>query len=326
MEFTQYNFAHDEWHNTSHELKKWLWSRNGNAYRRQPVSFGPMVSPRQDHYGRPFRSEDATFVTHSVRFKTSTTYLQTLFPSPEFSFSSPGTKAEATFLCTELDKLAWLGGGGYNFFGLWIHGVQYEKKDGSKLFGSFLPVLFESASDPITTGREELGMPKLFCDIEVTKDAKTSRIVCGWRGTTFVDIELEGLREETPDNATNGSDKGDDHPFSNVQSGRGSIPSPPPDSGLLVYRYVPAVGNRGAADAEYPVFLSNEKSTVSLAVKKTMRSTDARIDIQGRSWESLPTIHHVALGLSEMPVYEVIEAKREEGRGVEDLSHAERIE
>lgn len=326
MEFTNYNFGHDEWHNTTQHLKQWLWSRNGSPYLRQPISFGPMTSPRQDHYGRLVPSQDARFTTHSIRFKTSTTYLQTLFPSPAFSFAYPGTKAEATFLCTELDNLGWLGGGGYNFFGLWIHGVQYTKRDGTTLFGSFLPVLFESLSDPITTGREELGMPKLFADIRVTRGEKASRIVCSWRGATFVDMELGG-QEEVSSIPVNGTTTTTREP----QGGAGTNPltqQQPPDHGLFVYRYVPAVGKKGVADAEYAVFVSKDKTTTPRVVERTLpaRAADSRIDVRAGDWNSLPTLHHVASALSEVPVYEILEAKTEEGHGVEDLSQAERIE
>lgn len=315
MEFIQYNFAHDEWHNSSHALKKLLWSRNESTYLRQPISFGPMVGPRQDHYGQPIPSHDSRFTTHSIRFKTSLTYLQTLFPTSAFSFASPGTNAEATFQCTELDGLDWLGGGKYNIFGLWIHGVQYTKKDGSKLFGSFLPVLFESHSDPITTGREEIGLPKVFCDIDVTKGKKTTRVSCSWRGKTFVNFEIGSLKEVVG--------KGVNGPQNGISA---THPKLPPGDGLLVYRYIPAVGKRGVADAEYPVFISKEFSTTSRSVERTFRASNSRVDIEGGDWKSLPTLHHIASALSEISVYNVIEAKREEGHGLEDLSQAERIE
>ncbi|KAJ9144666.1 3-hydroxybenzoate 6-hydroxylase 1 [Pleurostoma richardsiae] len=318
MEFHRYNFGHDEWHNTTFELKKWLWSRNGNVYWRQPVSFGPMTSPRQDHLGRAFASRDAKFVTHSVRFRTSATYLKTLLPSPQFSFSWPGSIAEATLRCTELDNLAWLGGGGYRFVGLWIHGVRYTKKDGSELFGSFLPVLFESLCDPITTGREEIGMPKLYCDIDLTSNEKSSRITCGWRGSTFLDIELLGLEEMAPEKLGNGERK-------SVGDGQ-SLSTAPQDHGLFVYRYVPAVGKKGIADAEYPVFINYGEAKTPQVVTKSLVASDSRIDIGGQDWEKLPTLHHIAGALAEMPVYEIIRATREEGRGVDELSHAQRIE
>lgn len=312
MEFVAYNYGHDEWHSSTHALKKHLWSRNPTILR-QPLSFGPHVSPRQDHLGRPIPSAHTQFTTHSVRFKTSATYLRTLFPTPSFRFSSPGTVAEASFQCTQLNGLDWLGGRGYNYFGLWIHGVEYVKKDGSIVSGSFLPILIENLADPIITGREELGMPKVFCDIDVEEKRDVTTVRCSWRGTEFASMTIDGFR----DPAANGGTTVDETP---------EKPSGPPDNGLLVYRYVPAVGQPGVADAEYPVFIDKHLASTERVVEKTQRASAGRVEVQAGNWESLPTLHHITAGLAEVPVYEVLEAKTEEGRGVEDLSQARRLE
>ncbi|MBE3046351.1 acetoacetate decarboxylase family protein [Candidatus Bathyarchaeota archaeon] len=248
-----------------------------------------------------------------MRFKTSATYLRTLFPTPSFRFASPATVAQASFQCTQLDGLEWLGGRGYNHFGLWIHGVEYVRKDGSTVSGSFLPIMFEDLADPIVTGREELGMPKAFCDIDVAKRGGSTTVNCSWRGTSFASMVLEGL-EEAPDK-----------PNTNGANGHG-MPPGPPDNGLLVYRYVPAVGKPGIADAEYPVFVSNDGATTQRVVEKTHRAATGSVKIQRGDWDSLPTLHHIVSGLAEVPVYEVLEAKTEVGRGVEDLSQAKRVE
>lgn len=323
LDFNNFNFAHDEWHNTSHELNKWLWSRNGAAHWRQPTVFGPMPGPRQNHWGQALQSAgvNATFRTYSVVFKTSSTYLQTLFPSPAFRFAMPGTKVEASFQCTELSGLDWLGGseGGYRLFGLWIHGVQYAKKDGSKLYGSYLPVLFESLADPITAGREELGMPKLFCDIDVRHSGVSSEVLCSWRGKEFARLTLNGLHEETAAEA--------ELKKTNATAARSPMaPRPPPDNGLFVYRYVPAVGKKGEADAEYPVFISTEGASTPRVVTHTLATSKANIAKQSGDSQSLPTLHHIASTLAEIPVYGIVRATVEEGHGVDNMSHAVRIE
>ncbi|CAK7207214.1 hypothetical protein SEUCBS139899_010023 [Sporothrix eucalyptigena] len=317
IEFNNYNFNHDEWHNTTHQLNKWLWARNGSPYLRQPTAFGPMTSPRQDHYGRPFDSGRATFRTTSVRFLTSSTYLQTLFPSPSFRFAALGTKVQASLQCTELDGLAWLGGGGYRFFGLWIHGVQYTKKDGTALFGSYLPVLFENLADPIITGREELGMPKLFCDISVENSGTrghSSTIACSWRGQEFIRLTLDSLTVQNGEPAVAGPPPS---PFA---------PRPPPDDGLFVYRYVPSVGNKGQADADYPVFLPKDGSDTPRVVTQTLSTNNASISLLAGDEKNLPTLHHIASALADIPVYGIVRATVEEGLGVDNLSNAQRIE
>jgi hypothetical protein len=267
-----------------------------------------MTSPRQPYPGNKISLTQSKFRRASFRFRTSRTYLQTLFPSPAFSFISPGTVAEATFRVDTLANLGWLGGGGYNILGLYMHGVQYAKKDGTKIYGTYLPVLFESLADPITTGREEVGFPKLFCDIEVHDKACSTQVVCSWRGAKFATLEWEDM-VEVPDQPD--GDTATNHL--------------PAEEGLFVYRYVPAVGKKGEADAEYPVFIGKD-SEVTSTVTRTLKAKTAKVTIESRDWAALPTLHHIAEALSEVPIYSVLEAKVEEGLGVDDLSHAQRIE
>jgi len=275
---------------------------------RQPLGFGP--SPGQ-------MASESEFIKRSFRFKTSRTYLQTLFPSLAFSFTTPGTIVEATFQVETVYKLHWLNGGSYNSFGLWIHGVQYTKRDGTAIFGTYLPVVFETLSDSITAGREELGMPKVFCDIGVHEGNSSTSVVCSWRGTTFATLEWEDLNE--------------DHPMSNAKTKDRALahdprfPPPPPESGLLIYKYVPAVGNPGHADAEYPVFIPNKASSRRRVVQ-TSNARSTKVNITAGTWDTLPTIHHIAQALSEVPIYSIVEAKVERGLGPDDFGQAEKLE
>ncbi|QKD58183.2 uncharacterized protein FOBCDRAFT_242480 [Fusarium oxysporum Fo47] len=322
FKFLNYNFGHDEWHNTEKALRDYLWSQNKNLHWKSPVSFGPMPSPRQDFHGQRYNGNDSSFTTWSVRFKSSAPYLKTLFPTDRFSFYKPGTVAEATYSCTELKDMKWLGGGGYKFFGLWIHGVQYEKKDGSKIYGSFLAVLLENLADPIVTGREELGMPKLFCDIDVVEKGANTSIRCSWRGAEFVDITLKGLGEAT-NGHTNGVNGTNGH---HPPAGPPGAPPLPEEQGLLLYRYVPAVGQPGVADAAYPVFIEDGLEATKRHVEKTLVGSGSDLDLTAGTWDTLPTLNHIATGFSQIPVYGVVKSKVEYGRGVDDISHARRVD
>ena len=238
-----------------------------------PIVFVHAQGPSQTVYGTPYDGDKAEYTRHKIRFKSSRTFLHTLLPTKSFSFVSPGTVAEASFENTTLNKMDWLREGGYNFLDLWIHGIQYTKKNGSKLFGSFLVVFFESLSDPITTGREELGMPKMFYDIEIFRRNKSSRIKTGWRGTTFATLEWEDVKEveiqpEANDDAVD----------------MDSIPEfarSPQDDVLFIYRYVPAVGKRGVADAEYPVFVNKHKTATPQIVRRRWRASKAKVSLEG---------------------------------------------
>ncbi|KAJ1323508.1 salicylate hydroxylase [Microdochium nivale] len=336
FKFTAYNYGHDEYHNSNAALRKLQNSSHGPTYLRQPVSFGPMTSPRQ----HPFLSQMHSLpppkvTTTTVLFRTSATYLRNLLPNTtDFSFASPGSVATASFVTIELDNLAWLGGRGYNVFGLYIHGVKYQKADvsGPPTVGSFLPVLFESAADPITTGREELGMPKVFADVEVTrndKDNSTLRTACSWRGHKFVDVQIDKLAPFDPSAAVpNGASAGGPPAG---PPGSGGPPGPPggppagPNEKLLVYRYVPAVGRPGEADAEYPVLIDNGMAMGPRDVKRALRSSEASISIDKGDWTKLPTLHHIAESIAEMPIYGVINATVEEGTGLAAFDKVSRL-
>jgi hypothetical protein len=233
---------------------------------------------------------------------------------------------EASFRCTELREMGWLGGGGYKYLGLWIHGVQYTRKDESKVHGSLLVVLLESLADPIITGREELGMPKLFCDIDITKATEkedSARIECSWRGQTFLRMSMDGLAEESDNNGqlqTNGN--GTEAPSHGPPG-----PPKPKEEGTIFYRYVPAVGKPGEADAAYAVLIRDGSvSSTPRAEEKTWRSRESQLEFMEGDSKSLPTLHNVAAGFADIPVYGVIEAKVEDRVGVDDLRNAERIE
>lgn len=309
MEFTDYNFGHDEWDNSTQAFRKHYWAKNPNLYWRMPISFGPMPGPRQTFEGTARTAAHSTFCTASIKFKTSATLLKNLFPSPSFRFASPATVAYASFSQTTLNKMEWLGGSGYRHLGLYIHGVQYTKKSGDVLNGTFMPLLFESLADPIVSGREELGMPKLYCALDVFKRSNQYRLGASWQGATFGSFTWEGLEEVDP-----GEDKG---------TIGGSD-----DDGILVYRYIPSVGNRGRADIEHAVFVphAEESKVVPSKVKSVKKATKATIKLDGLDWEALPTLHHVAGRLAEIPIYDVVGAKVVEGEGVPDVSTARRID
>ena len=322
MKFTNYNFGHDEWDHSIRILREHLWSRQSSSYWRMPMVWGPMPGPRQDFAGRPHDGNGQRFWTASIRFRTSRTLLQSLFPYNQFRFTSPGTNCFATFSCTKLDGMDWLGGTGYNHVGLYLHGVQYTKKNGEVVNGTYIPILFENLTDPIVSGREELGMPKLYSTIDITQSLNSCKIETGWQGRQWGRFSLHGLGSEPVD------------PTASAIFGKDSS-SGSQDDGLFVYRYMPSVGrsNKGKAESEYPVFVphkddrkAGEPGTVQPQIQQAWKATSASFSIDGLDWERLPTLHHVVSRLAEVPCYEVIEGKIIEGLGVSDVSMAIRLE
>ncbi|KAL4864247.1 hypothetical protein BDV12DRAFT_205836 [Aspergillus spectabilis] len=309
--FTNFNFGHDEWDNSTQRLREWTWSRIPNPYWRMPLAFGPMPGPRQTHLGTPRNGTKSTFTTASIKFKTSRTVLQNLFPPGRtgWRFSAPDTIAYASFAQTTLNRMEWLGGSGYNHIGLYIHGVEYVKDNGKVVKGTYLPILFESLTDPIVSGREELGMPKLYTSIDVYRRATSHRIRTGWQGALWGNFLLENLVEVDPSTTTG------------ALSGEA-------DAGILAYKYLPKSGraNKNIPAEEYAIFDPFSSAVLTPKVHRVWTTSKASVDIEKLDWEQLPTLHHVVERLAEVPVLEVVGAKVVEGEGVPDVSGAGPIE
>ncbi|KAK2764508.1 hypothetical protein FQN54_009203 [Arachnomyces sp. PD_36] len=307
-EYSDYNLGHDEWDHTTQELRKWLWAKDPKISWRMPLSFGPMPGPGQDPTEQSRGKSFSSSVTASIRFKTSRTLLQNMFPTSSFCFQSPDTIAYATLSCTTLDNVDWLGGGGYSSLGLYLHGVQYTQRDGSVTNGIYLPVMFEDLADPIISGREELCMPKIFCSIDVDHQEKSLEIKAAWRGVTFGRFEWKGLEP------------------SSSPSGEGGETANSKDDGVLTYRYVPAVGDPGKADAEYAVFIPKRKDSEGSVRETNLEATEPAISFTPRDPKALPTLHHVVARLAELPIYGIEEAKVEHRRGPEETFQGVRLD
>ncbi|KAF4151399.1 hypothetical protein CNMCM6936_002348 [Aspergillus lentulus] len=308
-----YIYGHDEFDNSTQILRKYLWAKSPRMYWRQPIVFGPMPGPRQDFYGqdRAVKSLRSTFKTASIRFKTSRTLLQGLLPNESYSFSSPGTIAYANFSHTTLNGMDWLSGGGYRHLGLYIEDVQYKKANGEVVKGTYMPILFENLADPIISGREELGMPKLYTAIDAHERRDSYHLQTSWQGAVWGHFHLESLKDV------------------DLEIDPGVIGAEPSD-GILVHRYIPKVGrdHKGQAEAEYPVFvpLAAESKLVPSKVLRVRKTTKASFAIDALGWESLPTLQHIISRLAEIPVDQIIGAKLVEGEGVPDVSSAMRLE
>ncbi|KAL2812178.1 hypothetical protein BJX63DRAFT_397188 [Aspergillus granulosus] len=309
--FSNYNFGHDEFDNSTQKLREWTWNRIPNPYWRMPIAFGPMPGPRQTHLGVPRDGTNSTFTTASIKFKTSRTVLQNLFPPGRkgWRFTAPDTIAYASFSQTTLNKMEWLGGSGYKHIGLYIHGVEYAKDDGSVVQGTYLPILFESLTDPIVSGREELGMPKLYTSVDVYRRSNSYRIRTGWEGALWGNFLLEDLVEVDPSTATG------------ALSGEA-------DAGILAYKYLPKSGraNKNVAAEEYAIFDPYADEVPTPKPQRVYTAKKASIRIDALDWEQLPTLHHVISRLAEVPVFEVVGAKLVEGTGVPDVAVAGPIE
>ncbi|KAI8676978.1 FAD-binding-3 domain-containing protein [Fusarium sp. Ph1] len=297
--FGSFNFAHDAYHHANIVFKRHLWKSTPGARWRMPVSFGPSYELRS-HDSSDSRQ---TFTTAAVRFKSSRTYLESLLPTESYTFVADDTLCEVSLAITTRKNVPCLGGADYSRFGLYLHGVQYKRDDDSTVQGSFVPVLLEDSADMVISTREEQGMPALFCDIEVTSSPQTYQMKASWRGVNFTDLILEDL-EEDPRAAENA---GDD------VSGRI----------LLSHHFRPKIGVPKEPGETYAV--KGSIGDASCRVTQRWRIKKGSVKLQGHSWESLPTLHHVAASLADMAMYGIVSAEVVSGTGVPNKRQYSRI-
>ncbi|KFA70907.1 hypothetical protein S40288_10148, partial [Stachybotrys chartarum IBT 40288] len=317
MEFMNYNFGHDEWHNSTHALNKVIWSQDPHSYWSSPISFGPVVVPSE---GQPTQPVDAKSLTYTARFKASAAYLKTLFPTEAFRFARPGTVGEISFNFTEVEAST---GSGCkrSSLGLSLHGVEYQKVGGSKVVGSFLVVLFESSDYPQSSSPVELGLPKVYCNIQAVKNDKALNVTCSSAGKTFLELNYEGLEPIGETNIVSGEAS-----IECIKPGPSGPPKPLVEEGTLWYRSVPTVGGSGKADAAYPVFAASVSPGTPEKPQYVETGTGCDIKFLPADWEGFSVIRHIAKGLAEISLYEAVRVTVEKVDGNQDYRTALKIE
>ncbi|KAI2775744.1 hypothetical protein F4815DRAFT_496528 [Daldinia loculata] len=284
-----------------------------NLHHRMPTTFGPFPGPRQSFDGRARDGSRISNMEAFITFKAKQSDLVSLLP-PTFSFQKPGPEAYVSVTAKHLNNLEWLAGRGYNLLSVYIHGVQYTtEEDGRAYRGTYLPVLWENMADPIISGREELGFPKLYADLNISQTESTYSMMASWEGSKFAEFSLRGLRTEED------------------RDGMGSRRLAPPeagvDEGILLWRYMPSTGRPGQADVEYPVFVlhAEEAKKQQARVIKRLTAGEGEFKWYPLDWQALPTLHRIVARLERIQTLNPVACGLVEKVGGGDLSSARRV-
>src|SRR5690606_10244591 len=127
--------------------------------RRMPAHFGPSAGPRQGPDGKRFDGSNLRRDVAAVRFLTDAAAISAYLPE---CFELDGEPI-VTIEHTHLKDVDWLAGRSYSVLSVKVPARFHGKRD--KARGPFVLVLWEDMADPILTGREELGFPKLYCEL-----------------------------------------------------------------------------------------------------------------------------------------------------------------
>lgn len=261
---------------------------------RMPTHFGPRTGPRRGPDGRKFECRDNPYSTSfSLSFLSSSAQLEKFLP-PGFSLDGEPIVTVSASYMTEIE---WLAGRGYNTLGVSFP-VRFEGEV-DRLSGSFLAVLWENLTDPILTGREEIGFSKIYCELpRPTALRGQHHIIASWLGFKFLDLSVEGLREQSAEEI---------HELTSNQSG----------AGILHYKYLPRTGEWGAADAAYAVLTPAETPNRRILERHVGLG---RLQFHRARWEDMPTQYNIVNAFADLEIREYRGASLTKTVGGKDLS------
>lgn len=244
----------------------------GRIYR-MPTHFGPAYGPRQVPDGvaiDPKRSRRTTSV--AAHFLTEAKALEQHLPEGFTLSGEPVVTVEFHHM-TDID---WLAGRGYTM--AWVSWPATFKGSRDHATGKFLAVIWENLADAIITGRDEIGHPKLYADIEEARRWNGVQISsAAWRGFRFLELEVSELEdaEHTPQTV--------------------------PSDGTLMLKYKPRTGSWGETDLRQVTL--TPAADPDRQVEKRQTGVGV-VRFHKADWSDLPTMFNVVNALAALPVVE----------------------
>ncbi len=265
-----------------------------NKMYYMPTHFGPRTGPRQGPDGRKFECIDNPYGTaYSVSFLTNAQQLEAFLP-PGFSLDG---EPVVTVFTNHMTEIEWLAGRGYNVLGVTFPVRFAGERDQAR--GSFLTVLWENLTDPILTGREEIGFSKIYCELPPPTHLRGHyHLIASWLGFKFLDIHISDLRELSCEE---------------IQTQQASSTS----DGTLHYKYMPRTGEWGTADVAYPVLTPAGNSNQRI-LEQQMGS--GNIQFHRARWEDMPTQYNIVNAFADLEILEYRGASLTKTVGGKDIS------
>jgi len=250
------------------------------AYR-MPTHFGPLPGPRQ-HPDGGFRPDDTTQRTTAIwaSFAADAAELAALLPEG----FAPAAAPDVTLEIKNMTNIGWLAGRGYSVATV-TAGVEHDGET-----GRFKLVLWENLADPIITGREELGYPKLYAEIDdIAQTDLGARASVAWDGFTFAELDL----------------RWDD-----------AAPATAPTGPSWHLNYIPRIAAVGRADTAQVILTPPGQGPLTVAER---RPATAVARFSSATFEQLPTFFPVANALAALHLGQCLGAGLARTVGTTDL-------
>jgi hypothetical protein len=259
---------------------------------RMPAVLGPAAGPRNMPRSKEHLRFKGETLSLSVTALSDAAALAQILP-PRCRLAAEPLLTVAVMKQT---GLGWLAGRGYNIVALRIP-VLCSTAAGETPF-SFTPVLWENMSDPITTGREELGSPKLYANIPdpLPRDDGYD-CSCDWDGFRFFHMKVRGLKP---------------------------VATPPPvGDPLLLYRYFSRVGDWEKPDIAQ--LTRAHKGEAPAPVVHDYKVGSGSFAFKAARWEDMPTQYTFVNALAALPLREFRGARMTYVSNIPDIAAQEII-
>ena len=243
-----------------------------------PRTFGAAGGPRQAPDDADFRHTPTTFTRFVVRFLGRADQLQPLLPPGLTLRGEPVVQVQFF----KLTDIPWLAGRGYNILSVLIP-AQFASHDGATVDGQYQAVLWENMGDPIVTGREQLGHPKLYAQLAEPRTWNgATHLRASWEDFTFAELEL------TCD------DEPDGNLIAEIKDSSGV--------GLIGHKYIPKTGSWDEADADYLTLtpLPGESNLRDPQPFPTVRAGSGTVVFNPPQWQDMPTQYHIIRQLAAL--------------------------
>ena len=261
---------------------------------RMPTHFGPRTGPRSGPDGRKFKNEDTPKSTSiAVSFLTNREQLEALLPDR----FEPAGEPVVTVAASYMTEIEWLAGRGYNVLGVSFPATFNGEQD--QVTGSFLTVLWENLTDPIITGREELGFSKIYCELpEPTVLRGDRHLIASWLGFKFLDVNVTNLRRQSAEEIA-------------------GLAQDQTSAGTLHYKYIPRTGEWGTADVAYACL--TPAATPNKVIKERWVG-DGTVQFHRARWEDMPTQYNIVNTFCDLEIKAYRGASVTKTVGAKDLS------
>jgi acetoacetate decarboxylase len=181
--------------------------------------------------------------------------------------------------CTMNRQVDWLAGRAYNLVGVDVSAVFKGEVD-KNVVGTFNLVTWENDCDPLISGRETLGIPKIYADIEdhsiIEGEWRTSASL---RGEKFMDLEIKNLKPVPQAELEEW----------NKWAGKGN---------WMGWLYVPNIGKPGPS-------VSHATCVPAGGITKEAWSGEGKLTWHKQTWEQNPAQCHIINALADLPVKEI---------------------